>query len=326
VIDENMFDTEDFDDGMPWGSDDPKAALPEVDVETDEEQPAEEPDEETAPEEESTERPRNEKGQFVAQETEEESPQVDEETLEAAKERHGEDPEKLLKIIADMTQHTRNQQSQLDQLMHMQQQQMQQAQEPQYDYDEIADSDPRSATMLAWQAGNEPAFNQSWHAWAEEDPANAAAWLSSQQIEGLRQEMQAQTQPLYQQQVASQRNSVMAEFGREHPDLGDHIPTINKVLDENPLLAISAKNEASPHIQVQALQAAYEVAKARDAATLRTASQEVGQAQAAATEAALTDAFVASASNSVVQATEPSVADSLTEDWGVSGLYWDPKK
>ena len=69
----------------------------------------------------------------------------------SAAERHGtDDPEKLLKIIADQTEHTRNLQSQLDKLLNQQQQQLEYAQqqaEPSYDYDEMAEEDPSAAAL-----------------------------------------------------------------------------------------------------------------------------------------------------------------------------------
>ena len=196
--------------------------------------------------------------------------------------------------------------------------------EPQYDYQEMAEDDPAAAAQLAWER-QDPAFTQAWQAWAEEDPGMANAWLTHQEMQVLRAELQQQTAPLYAQNVQVQQQQAVAQFGREHPDVTEYGQEMAKLIDERPNWKIPLE-QGPPDVKLQVLRDAYDLAKARHAVTLQTATQTVGQATAQASEQALQEAFVASASNAVRDTPEPSAADLLAEGWDNTGLYWDPPR
>jgi hypothetical protein len=270
-----------------------------------------------------TQRLRDEFGRFVSQEGEEE-PGADEEAVAAAAERHGtDDPDKLLKIIADQTAYTRELQSKLDRLANAQEQQLawnQQQAEPQIDYEELSDEDPAQAALTAYSR-QDPRFPSLWENWAEEEPGRAAAWLAQQEVAQLRSEMQQQTAPLYAQNVQVQQQQAVAQFGREHPDVTTYAADMAALIEERPNWKIPLE-QGPPDVKIQILTDAYLFAKARASATQGEAAEQVGQATAQATEQALSDAFVASASNAVRENSEPSAAELLSEGWENSGIYW----
>ena len=133
--------------------------------------------------------------------------------------------------------------------------------------------------------------------------------------------MQQQTAPLYAQNVQVQQQHAVAQFGREHPDVTTYAADMAKLIEERPNWKIPLE-QGPPDVKIQILTDAYHFAKARASATQGEAAAQVGQATAQATEQALSDAFVASASNAVRETSEPSAAEILSEGWENTGIYW----
>jgi hypothetical protein len=305
--------------------------------------PLEEPVEE---EPQAPQRERDEKGRFLPQATEEET---QEDTPEEAPsgyppevaqliDRFGGDVNKALAYAVEAQKFVGQQGTEVGQLrqtVEQQQQALQQlqaqlaAEAQQYDqedwqqeYAKLMDEDAAEATIAAYQRLDGPSFNRAYAQWMQDDPVSAKIWMSQEQRLAEQEDRYAKlaqaVEPVIgqvtntSQQQATQEavNSVV----RENPDLPQYTEAINQVLAENKLLSVAAHGDI-PEIKADALRAAYTLAKARTTATQGDAARQLATAQSQASEAAMTDAFVASSANVVREQPTETLADQVTRGW-----------
>ena len=210
-----------------------------------------------------------------------------------------------------------------------QQEQQQQPQQRRYDYSALIDDDPARAAQLAWQNGDEHSFRDAWTAWSEDDPAAAAIWWSEARFSQLQQQVQKQLQqtaaPLYQAQQEDQMVRGLGNLAARYPDIAEHADAMTAYLSERPVLKAMLQSPHTPiDARMQLLEDAYQVSKARSGGVVGTANAGLAQAQAAANEQALKDAFVGSSATTVRTDGKKSLEQQVTEGWDKipSTIYW----
>lgn len=311
-----MSDVDPFDEGMPWSNEEPTAA-------PEEGQPAE------------------------PEASEPEQPTEEPEDVTSIRAKYKDDPDEAWKALAEsqkyigqLHQTQGDLQGRLDRLASLQEQQLALAQQQYANqqtpaFEDTLEDDPKLALThavkqyeQAQQLGDQNAqayaemlVDRAWKGWAQEELEEAIPWREAWQQAKIQQMIQAQTQPILAQTNEQTRAQKMGQLAREAPDIQQHKELINTILREDQYLDTMAKS-GNPDFEYWALKRAYIEAKARGAATLGDAAQNIARAQADEAERAQNEAFVASAGNQVRDPAEPSIADELTKDWGGSGIYW----
>lgn len=179
-------------------------------------------------------------------------------------------------------------------------------------WEEQIEDNPRRAADLALRVGHGDALVAALQAWAEEedDESGPQMFLRMAQAEMALQEayMGPQTEQ------TESFDDVMAGFKAKHPDVVQHLPTIQKIVAERPTLARSLA-EGTPRERALALEDALLLARGQSAATdtpaaarrvILRAKQEADAAKAAA--------VVESASKSSAASAGPSPDEVLQAD------------
>ena len=269
----------------------------------------------TAPEE----RPRDEKGRFVSEETEvepEETPEeveVEEEPeLLAGKFKT---PEELAAAYEEIQSYAGRLGSELGELRQLVQQ-PQQAQQPPLDQAALAnliDERPDMATELAYQAGNPTALQIAYQAWAADDPTEAKLWATEKRVEQMQAQF-AQSQAQMSQTVASREyNDALETFAKDHPDIDEHAGRMQEIAREHPFLANVLQSD-DPKAKLDVFEFLYNKARGRASENLDEAARAVAREHAEQTQQVKREGILATSTASIPEA-KPSIADEIADSW-----------
>lgn len=168
---------------------------------------------------------------------------------------------------------------------------------------ELIDSDPQRATLLAFEQGNQAALGIAFEQWKEYDPFTAGQWLTDQRLAEQRRELDAKlaetqrtldekTAPLAAQQAEQQQAVAWkqaldtAKDGR--PDFVENAERLlTEVAPQHPSL-LPMLNSTDPQVKADALIALYAIDRVGNPEVM---AQQLGEkAREAADEAAATRA------------------------------------
>lgn len=176
----------------------------------------------------------------------------------------------------------------------------------------LIEDDPKAAAHLAVQQGDANTMMAAVQAWAEEEPFEAALFVTNLQqeyaISQLREELQGQQPAPADPELELAK--AMAPVLQRHPDLEQHLPDIGEAAKERPLLR-RALEEGSPQERAQALEDLYVIARSRQTGdTSAEAIRRIQVRSKAEAEQAKAEAAVVSASRgSAASAGQPTGAD-----------------
>lgn len=214
----------------------------------------------TAEETVAQDRPRDDKGRFVASDDPEIAKFLD---------KYNGDPEAAIKGALELQKLTSRQTDELGELRKLREQieQMQesipapQAQIP-GNLDELILNDPAQVAVWALQTGaGEPVFDAAMDEWFNQNPRQAARFETELRLQAALQEQQAQVAPLQQTLAQQQREAAMRDFQRTHPDIGDYTDQIQQIAQQRPAFAQMLASD-DVETQMGALDALYVLAKA----------------------------------------------------------------
>lgn len=315
-----------FIDGVDNILDDPVGALrdsapatpADADTVTETEAPPTDPVDTAEP---TDERPRDEKGRFISTEKQEK--------LLAYLAKYGDDPDKAYEASVEAQSTIGRLGQELGELRsvltELPDRINQQPQAP-ANLEDLISEQPQQVAVWALQQGNqEPVYEAAMREWFDQNPLEAARFEQNLRMEMLRAEIQAQQQPIQQSLKQQQEQQAVAEFARQHPDVGAYAEQIQQQAAQNPVLSRLLSSE-DPQEKVGALAVLYQLAKQSGAAapppTVDTASPQPDPAQAAAqaiaaAEQAKAQAAVVTAGNSNTgEPPAPNIADQIWEAWG----------
>jgi hypothetical protein len=213
------------------------------------------------------------------------------------------------------------------------QQQQAEAQRPRTpaNFDELLDENPAYAAQLAWQAGDQHAWQQAAQAWDEVAPGAPALFAQNQQLQGqmqqLAQQFQGVAQPVQEQRAQQARVQAWQELSRE-------IPAVMQMPDDeflsaaqrNPGWAAVIDNDnATAEQWKQAVRTIYlDALHARGA--IQQNIQDVARTQAQEAEQARADAFHASSTTTTAQtpaSPEQAEAERTQALWAAEQQKWE---
>lgn len=268
----------------------------------------------------ASDRPRNEKGQFVAK---------DDPDIEKFLAKYDGDITKALKgaaeqssLVGRLGQELGELRSQVEQLPRQQQQ---------YPAD-LIESDPSAvAQQLAvqsFQSGQDPEAHPAYKAvmreWYDQDPYEAAQFERTLDRVRFQAEMEQRTMPVQQTLRQQQEQQAIMDFARRNPDIPEYADQIQQLAAQNPVLGRLLESE-DPTEKIGALGVLYQLAKGSSpsvspegpdtkqdearAASARAQAQEAEQAKAAA-------AVVTAANTNTGEPPGKPLADQIWEAWG----------
>lgn len=166
---------------------------------------------------------------------------------------------------------------------------------------ELIDSDPQRATLLAFEQKDDQSLRRAYDEWKEVDPFTAGQWLTDQRLEQqqaafdakleeMQQQFQTTTAPLAKAQEQEQDqaawNEVFVEAEQQRPGLIQEAARLLEGIEANPahplLPALQSKDQK---IRVAALTSLYDFDKLGNPEHLRQAAEQAA-VEAAATRAA----------------------------------------
>lgn len=290
-------------------------------------------DEEASEADAASGRPRDERGRYVAQEpaeaaeeTEEAEPDPDRELLDRYLSKYDGDEAQALKAAANQDSllgrqaqelgELRAQQAQMEQYLQMQQMAQAQAQRSSYptDWETLIDEDPAAATKLAYEQGNETAYQAAAQAWEELSPGTPRVWYDNEQMKGALGQL-AQVQ---QQQQSQEQRWQMAqradELVRQYPDLPNALEEMSQIAPKFPY-ELRALVNGTPQEALAATESLYLKARALKGGEFAQKAQEIARSQTEEEMRVREGASVASASRTH---TEPPLSpeERIAADWG----------
>lgn len=307
-----MTSTEEFD----WGTLTPIEAAPET------EQPAETddgPDEPAAAT--ATERPRDpETGQFLPNETSEESA----ERLLAGKYKTTEQLEQAYleaqQLLGSLRSDQGDLRSQLEQLT-----EVVQAQRPQtvQDFESLLQTDPQQAALYALTVGDQQAYQRAKQEWNELAPGAPALWEQNLQMQQQLRDLEAKVTGIA-APVAEQQNlrfvaDAYRTIQQSNPDFEQLQPIMGQIVEE---MAASGYDWVTPALESgekpkmeAALKSLTDLARARASGNLQDRARVAAQEHVAATEQAKREAIVGSASTSMSEPPDKTPGQRLADSW-----------
>jgi hypothetical protein len=167
----------------------------------------------------------------------------------------------------------------------------------------MIESDPATATALAYQNGDATTVAAALEAWKELDPFSAAVWVNDVKNAQLQQQiderLQSATGPLHQRAANQQFEETLANFARLNPDVDQYLGTMQEVASESPMILGLLKSDATPEAITEVFDFLYSKARARDTGRLTEQEKVVAQEEAEKAEAEKQSAAVASATSTV---------------------------
>lgn len=265
------------------------------------------------------ERPRNEKGQFAPTP---EEPGYDPE-LQPLLDKYGGDVNKALRAAMEAQSTIGSMASELGQLRQVVQAQQWQQNQPEYDYAPLIEEDANQAAQIAFQNGDTRGFTAALTTLAQEDPTAAEVWRLRLENIALQRSVQQELAQVRGFQTSQALDQNLAMLAAKYPDVSEVADTMATVLQERPTLRMAAMS-TNPQFVVQALEDAYQIAKARTSDTLGGAAAQVAQAQAQAHEQALRNAYVGTTTRAVGEEPQPNLADAIAAEWATipTSLGW----
>lgn len=155
---------------------------------------------------------------------------------------------------------------------------------------------------------DEQTYETAIQAWGEEDPLSAAR-LDARVAMAREVADQAVAAP---QEEASSFESEMQALKAKYPDIATHLPAIQEMAAERPLMAQALQPGGDPRTRAQALEDLYMLARSRDSGSSASAKRIILRAAAEA-DKAVRDAAVESASNTSAATAGPSEDDALQQ-------------
>ena len=155
---------------------------------------------------------------------------------------------------------------------------------------------------------DEQTYETAIQAWGEEDPLSAAR-LDARVAMAREVADQAVAAP---QEEASSFESEMQALKVKYPDIATHLPAIQEMAAERPLMAQALQPGGDPRTRAQALEDLYMLARSRDSGSSASAKRIILRAAAEA-DKAVRDAAVESASNTSAATAGPSEDDALQQ-------------
>lgn len=284
------------------------------------EAPAEEAD--TAEEEASAERARDEKGRFVAAESEAEQEDSPAEKLYAGKYKSVEELERAYseaeKKIGSQGSEMSDLRKAVEDLRSSFEEDDDDYQETNYDPNTLRDwfeenpSQIPQVAITAHQQGNTNLRDQALVAWEELDPISARHYEREFLKDELRREQQQHVQS--QNEMRTLTADVAREFATNHPDMDALAPAMREIAAQYPQMArILQSNDRSA--QLEYLDFLYTKARGRQADTLSQATKEVETQQAEEVDRAIAEAQVASGKTAKPEPPALTAADRIGAEW-----------
>lgn len=191
---------------------------------------------------------------------------------------------------------------------------------------ELIDSDPQRATILAFSQGNQAALEIAFAQWEEYDERTANKWLTQQMLADQERKFEAKlaetkkaldekTAPLAEQQALQQQNIAWAQaFDKAKAGRPDFIDNAERLLAEvAPLhpsyLPLLQSND--PQVKADALVALYAIDKIGNPEAVAAQLGEKAKEAVAADAAALAAGAVVSGQSTVGQSTEEKSDEEL---------------
>lgn len=176
---------------------------------------------------------------------------------------------------------------------------------------DLIDTDPARATVLAFQQRDETSLQRAYEAWADEQPAQAAVWLVEQKMTAMLaerdarhqqelEELRAATQPSVEQTKAAEEQRVLNEAFNlaqgERPDFLEHAARIfDEVIPAYPALSRQLL-EGTVETKAEVLKVLYDIDKMNRQDPEAIKAQLEAEAAAAAAEEAQGSASAAGVS------------------------------
>jgi hypothetical protein len=269
----------------------------------------------TAPEE----RPRDEKGRFVSEETEveavEETPEEEvpeEPELLAGKFKS---PEELAAAYEEIQSYAGRLGSELGELRQLVQQ-PQQAQPQVLDQAALAsliDERPDLATELAYQSGNQAALQIAFQAFSEEDETAAKLWATEKRVERMQAQFEQSQTQMTQSVQSREYESALETFAKDHPDIDEHAGRMQEIAREHPFLADVLQSD-NPKAKLDVFEFLYNKARGRASENLDEAARAVAREHAEQTQQVKREGILATSTASIPEA-KPSIADEIADEW-----------
>ncbi len=211
---------------------------------------------------------------------------------------------------------------QLRQQLEALQSQVQRNAEPAIDYDTLLEENPARATMLAWERGDNYAYQQAVQQWEAVSPGSPAIWAQNlqlqQQLGELSTRLEATTTPLKQQAATQGFANAYSELAAELPDMEQLGPEMGKALGSlgpaTQKAILSTLEEGTPDSQKEVLTTLYHIARGRTSDTLMAQGQQAARAHVEETQRAKDEAILASASASHTE-TPQTNSERIGNEW-----------
>ena len=279
-----------------------------------------EPEAEAEPEKDD--RPRDEQGRFVSRNIE-----IEDEDTQAFLAKYGGDPVKALKAAAEAQRHIGSLNNELGQLRPLAEKldaleaRLSQPQQvPTQITEDLIDRDPAAATALAYEQGNQQALSIAYNAWKDEDPAGAAVWVATQQMQAREQALVQRIGELESRLTPLQQSREEQAFAQEVRQLGpDAIEQIRQgAANLPPAVAqtfYSLLENGTQEQKIGALQALRELTQGRDQPATLDDVRTLAREQAIAADEAIAEAAVVSATATKSEPAGKSAADLIGDEW-----------
>ena len=159
---------------------------------------------------------------------------------------------------------------------------------------DLIDTNPAQATLLAYEQRNEQALQIAFDAWKDEDPFTAGSWLAEkrdeqreqalrQELDAVRSEMQTLSKPQQEAEERKQWSDAFAIVSKDHPDFVQNAARIlEEVAPKYPALTGTLAT-GSAEAKAEILAALYSLDRNGNPAEIAAQLQQ--EAEAAAQEA-----------------------------------------
>jgi len=192
------------------------------------------------------------------------------------------------------------------------QQQQQQAAQPQgtEGWEDLIDEDPAYATQLAYQQGNNAAYQAAARAWQEVSPGAPQNWYDNQQIKSA---IATSTQQMEQTRREQAGMNAVNQVVTRYPDLPDMVDRMVEIAPQYPheLMALASGNM---DIAAPAIESLYLKARGLTSDTLAQTAQQLARKQTEEEMRVRQEAGVATATRTNAEP-PASLAESIAAEW-----------